>query len=273
MEGKLSSQGRAEPIELDDFPPFSVRQRMFGPIELTRGCIWACRFCQTPSLHRACFRHRSVPEVRRWVRQIRKAKLRDVRFITPSALSYGSSDGSVHLAAVEELLAASREEIGPSGRVFFGTFPSELRPEQVTAEALAVIRRYVDNDNLIIGGQSGSDRLLRECHRGHDAESVERAVRLSAEAGFVPNVDFIFGLPGETPEDVRATLTLVGRLTELGARVHAHAFMPLPGTAWRSAPRGSLEPVRKHLLSLAGRGRAYGQWRRQLELAASVSRR
>ena len=29
--------------------------------------------------------------------------------------------------------------MGPEGRLFFGTFPSEVRPEHVTAEALALL--------------------------------------------------------------------------------------------------------------------------------------
>jgi hypothetical protein len=36
-------------------------------------------------------------------------------------------------------------------------------------------------------------------------------------------------LPGEQPEDVDATVALMEKLAALGARVHGHTFMPLPG--------------------------------------------
>ncbi len=262
---------RAEPVDLDAAPPFAPRLGRFGPIEITRGCAWACRFCQTPSLHRARFRHRSVESVARAVAALAAAGLRDVRFVTPSALSYGAEAKEARLDRVEALLAAARRAAGPGRRIFLGSFPSEIRPEHVSREALRMLRRLVDNDNLVLGGESGSDRLLAACGRGHEAEAVRRAARLAAEAGFRAHVDLIFGLPGETAEDAAATRSLVRDLDALGAAVHAHAFLPLPGTPWRGAPAGAVDPETRRLLDrLASRGRAWGQWRRQEALASSL---
>jgi radical SAM superfamily enzyme YgiQ (UPF0313 family) len=67
-DGQLRKNGRAERIVLDDFPPFGPAHDRFGPIEITRGCIYACRFCQTPYFAGANFRHRSVANVREWAR-------------------------------------------------------------------------------------------------------------------------------------------------------------------------------------------------------------
>lgn len=275
LEGdRLVQNGRGEGIQLDDFPPFAAENRKFGPIEITRGCIYACRFCQTPFINKARFRHRSVENVARWVRVMRDAGKRDVRFISPTSLSYGSADGSVNLDAVEQFLAAVREAAGPQGRIFYGTFPSEVRPEHVTPESLAVLKRWVDNDNLIIGGQSGSERILERSHRGHDVEAIVRAVRNAVQAGFLPNVDFILGLPDEAEEDLAATVALMERLSELGARVHGHTFMPLPGTPFRDAPPGRVEgAIERRLEQLASQGRLYGHWKRQAVLAEEIANR
>jgi B12-binding domain/radical SAM domain protein len=261
LEGDaLRTSGRAAPVDLDALAPGAPRARRVGPIEITRGCVWACRFCQTPFLFRARFRHRSVDGVRRAIRFQRAVRELDVRFVTPSALSYGSPDGGCDLAAVEALLAAAREEAGPR-RVIFGAFPSEVRPEHVSPRALALLRRFCDNRVVVIGGQSGSDRLLRAMGRGHDAAAVDRAVAVAIEAGFRPSVDFVFGLPGETDEDRAATRRQLERLARLGARVHAHAFDPLPGTPWGREPRGGVDPATGALLArLHGSGRAYGEW-------------
>lgn len=262
--GALRSSGRAPPVELDRFPPCAPRAERIGPLEITRGCVWACRFCQTPFLFRARFRHRSLESIRRWVGWQASIETRDLRFLTPSALSWGSADAGCDLAAVEALLGTARDALGPARRMFFGTFPSELRPEHVSAEALAIVRRYCDNDTLVIGGQSGSDRLLAAMRRGHDAESIERAARLAIEAGFRPSVDLVFGLPGETEDDRAATRALVGRLSDGGARVHAHAFMPLLGTPWSRAVPGEIDGATRGLLErLASSGAAHGQWRAQ----------
>ena len=141
----------------------------------------------------------------------------------------------------------------------------------MSAEALALVRRYADNRTLVIGGQSGSDRVLRDARRGHTVEDVLRAVRLSVEAGFVPDVDFLLGLPGEEAEDRRASIALARRLVELGARIHSHFFMPLPGTPLRGAEPSAIEPEAAHELSrLESEGAMHGQWRRQIAVAEQL---
>ena len=272
-EGRVVSAGRSEGLVLDEWPPFAHAFRRYGAIELTRGCVYACRFCQTPYMNKARFRHRSPDNVAHWVRVLRGTGRRDVRFITPTSFSYGARGGEVDLAAIEELLAKVREAAGPDGRVYYGTFPSEIRPEHVTPEGLALLKRYADNDNVIIGGQSGSDAVLAASKRGHDAEAIVRATRIAVECGFVPNVDFILGLPTETEADVEATVALMHRLAELGARVHGHTFMPLPGTPFRYADPGKVSPeVVRRLDRLASTGRLYGHWKAQAKLAETMKR-
>lgn len=274
VDGKAVHAPKPERIELDAYPPFGVENGVFGPIEITRGCIYACRFCQTPYFSKARFRHRSVENVAQWASLMARASRPDLRFISPTSLSYGSQDESVHLEAVEALLAKSKEAMGPNGRVFFGTFPSEVRPEHVTPEALALIRRYCANTNLVIGGQSGSDRVLVSSRRGHDVEAIVRSVRIATENGFLPNVDFILGLPGESPEDVSATVSLMEKLGALGAKVHGHTFMPLPGTPFRNAAPGTVDDAtRERLDRLASQRQLYGQWKVQVQTAKEIADR
>jgi B12-binding domain/radical SAM domain protein len=273
-DGAYRDTGTGERVELDDWPAFNVPDRKFNAIEITRGCVYACAFCQTPFMFKARFRHRSVASVREHVRIMRRENLRFVRFVTPTSMSYGSDGTEPNLDAVEALLSACREEIGPEGKIYYGTFPSEVRPEHVTPEAMRLLRRWVDNDNLVIGGQSGSQRVLDATRRDHTVEDVEQAVRIAIEHGFKPNVDYIFGLPGEGPDDARATIAAMDRLVSEGARVHTHTFMPLPGTPLKDAPAGVVdEDVQRAIAKLESRGEAYGQWRRQLVAAASLSKR
>jgi radical SAM superfamily enzyme YgiQ (UPF0313 family) len=161
-----------------------------------------------------------------------------------------------------------RAELPPGGKLYFGTFPSEVRPEHVTPEALAVIARWCDNRSLVIGGQSGSERVLAATHRGHDVAAIERAVDVAVAAGFRPDVDFLLGLPEEDAGDRAASVALADRLAARGARIHAHAFMPLPGTPLAGARPTAIEPaVVDAVARLEARGAAYGQWRAQQVIA------
>ncbi|HTJ39243.1 MAG TPA: TIGR04013 family B12-binding domain/radical SAM domain-containing protein [Dactylosporangium sp.] len=270
--GTLQRTGKAHREPLGRYRAFPLTYKRMNPIEITRGCVYACRFCQTPFMFSARFRHRSVENVRWHVDRMREFGKRDVRFITPTSLSYGADDEEPNLAAVEELLASCKEGIGPDGRVFFGSFPSEIRPEHMSVEALRLVKRYCANDNLIVGAQSGSERVLEAAKRGHDVESVRRAVRLGIAEGFRINVDMIFGMPGEDPADAEASLKLAQELAGLGARIHSHVFMPLPGTPWRDAPAGDVDPETIRAVSrLAQQGALYGHWEKQRAHAAQLA--
>jgi len=271
--GRLVSHGPGERLPLDTYPPFNARYRKWNALEITRGCVYACSFCQTPYMFKARFRHRSIDDVRRNVDQMRDCGSRFVRFLTPTSLSYGSADTTPNLDAVDALLASVREGAGPEAKIYFGTFPSEIRPEHITPRALEILERWCDNRTIVIGGQSGSDRVLERTRRGHTVDDVVRAVELSVRAGFRPDVDFLLGLPGEEEEDRTLSMQLAERLVTMGARIHSHAFMPLPGTPLRDAVPSPIEPETMLAMArLESKGKAYGQWRRQVVTAEDLVR-
>ena len=269
--GQLISRGPGERRPLDDFLSCNLRYAKWNALEITRGCVYACTFCQTPYMFKARFRHRSVQNIRAHVEHMNKHGSRFFRFLTPTSLSYGSDDESVNLDAISELLANVREAAGKEAKVYFGTFPLEIRPEHISPEALQLLKRYCDNQSIIVGGQSGSERVLNTTKRGHQVEDVIRAVRISIECGFRPDVDFLIGLPGETTEDRLDSVKLAQTLVSMGARIHSHSFMPLPGTPLRDAVPETIEPAIENALSrLESQGAMYGQWRTQQESAKQL---
>lgn len=263
------------PLALDTFPPFPMERHLFGHIEITRGCPFACAFCQTAAIHGTRPRHRSLEGICYWAREMLDRGKRDLRFITPNAFGYGSEDGHTpEPEAVENLLARLREIAGERGRIYYGTFPAEVRPEHVSPRLLQAVARYADNTSLLVGAQSGSEKMLERCHRGHDVETVRRAVQLIREAGLEPRVDVIFGLPGEDGEDRQATIALMEELTQRGALIHTHTFMPIPQTGFAHCPPGKVHPDYRAALSrFTAKGMAYGNWREQEDLARRMARR
>ena len=181
-------------------------------------------------------------------------------------------------AQVVAFLTAILAEIGSSGQagrrvstVFFGGgTPTYLTGDQLSA-VIERIRTVFDVDpdaeisaeanpstadaqrframfdagfnRLSIGVQSFDDRLLKNLDRTHSAEEALESVRLAREAGFRNlSVDLMFGLPGQTVDDWRATLetamclglphlSVYALTLEPGTRferLHAGGKLPLP---------------------------------------------
>ncbi len=270
--GQTRSTGRPAAVDISNFPPFAAWHKRFCPMEISRGCPYGCQFCQTTFFMGGRMRHRSLESILHYAELPRRIGMKVLRFITPSAFAYGSPDGrSVNLEALEQMLRVASEMYGKDD-VYLGSFPSEVRPEHVSSDTLELVTRYCSNTNLQIGAQSGSDRMLHILRRGHCVDDVVRAVELSLNAGLSPNVDFIFGLPGETAQDRQDTLALIHRLTGMGGRVHSHAFMPLVGTPLAHCPPGVLDDeLRKLMINLRGKNLEHGRWQQHEKFAQKTA--
>jgi B12-binding domain/radical SAM domain protein len=236
-------QSSIQPVDINSFFSLSPKRGMFGPIEITRGCAFACRFCQTSHIFGTRLRHRSIDKIIEQVEALRSIDRKVVRMLSPNAFSYGSSDGrNLNLNAIHDLLAALRKTLTSNGKIIFAHFPSEARPEHVTPDTLALLKEFADNDEIVIGAQSGSPRMLEACRRSHTIEDVLTAVMLAKKHGYKAIVDFILGLPGESEKDMQESLQVMQQLVRMGARVHPHIFAPLPQTAFAGEQPGSISP-------------------------------
>lgn len=233
-------------VRLDAFPPFSIIK---GYIEISRGCPHRCGFCQTPRIFGHIMRHRNIDTIITWAH-----RYRDIRLISPNAFAYGSDGRIPRWEKVERLLR------GLQGNIFFGTFPSEVRPEFITGKSLDLVTTYCSNSRIAFGAQSGSDRVLKALHRGHTVQDVEKAIDCCRDSGLIPVVDFILGLPMEEDEDQEKTLNLIQEIVRNG-HVRVHWFLPLPGTPLaRFSPRYLISGAEKLLGRLALQGSVSGSW-------------
>lgn len=114
------------------------------------------------------------------------------------------------------LRPAELEQLGRTTLDFCGGAPAEwtveLAPATVTADRLAVLKR-LGVTRVSLGVQSFQPELLEALGRQHSLEQIRRAHELIRAQGFASvNLDLMFALPDQTPEQWRADLTEAGRL-------------------------------------------------------------
>lgn len=105
----------------------------------------------------------------------------------------------------------------------------EANPETVDRDALRALRA-AGVTRVSLGAQSFQPRLLAALDRGASPDQVRRAVTCVQDAGFRSvSVDLLFGVPGQTDEELEADLAAV---TALGVdHVSWYELEIKPGTA------------------------------------------
>jgi putative oxygen-independent coproporphyrinogen III oxidase len=131
---------------------------------------------------------------------------------------------------------------------------TEANPDSVTPESLATLVAGGFN-RISFGVQSAVPHVLATLERTHDPAGVPQAVRWAREAGFGQlSVDLIYGTPGESMADWRAS---VEQAVALGPdHISAYALIVEQGTAFaRKVRRGEVvmpdddETADKYLLA------------------------
>ncbi|HZN34878.1 MAG TPA: coproporphyrinogen-III oxidase family protein [Pirellulaceae bacterium] len=251
-------------------------------------CNYSCTFC--------FYATRLTPQPEEMQRYVR-ALTRELAWVTPGMrLSQlyvgGGTPTTLPPALLDELLAAVCERMTPRGR---DVHTVETSPESLTPEHAAVLQAR-GIERVSMGIQSLSGGVLDVVKRRHAAEQALAACDLLVSAGFVVNVDLIYGLPGQTHDSFRRDLeTLAARgvqsittynlrvneRTPVGRSLEEHERLDLPALIrWRAMIRTTVdsmgfEPLRWHtfrrkltpetaataagrFLDLTGRGNQFG---------------
>ncbi len=99
--GRITLTPERPHVNLDSYPCFNPKKLRAPPIEISRGCPWGCKYCQTPRLFGREVRHRSIDSI------LKNAQhYNDLRFIASNAFAYGSDGIHPRFDKVEKLLSA-----------------------------------------------------------------------------------------------------------------------------------------------------------------------
>ncbi len=188
--------------------------------ESFRGCPLACSFCQwgEPSQTARVFSYEYIA-----------AELRAIRDTRPKVAALADAALNLNPRAFRNLAAAEREVGGLRGVPLL----VEVYPLGLNAEHLA----FLSGMTLAqagIGLQSFDPEVLRRMERPFDPARFERTVRQAADIGPV-TIEFIFGLPGDTPDSFWRTYE---RARKLPASLRAYRCLILPDALLTRMPPG-----------------------------------
>jgi oxygen-independent coproporphyrinogen III oxidase len=122
----------------------------------------------------------------------------------PSTIYFGGgTPTALNIAQLELLLRGFHERLELSQLV---EWTIEANPGSVSARKAALLKTFGVN-RISLGVQSWDDELLKLLGREHNAQQAEESFRILRDADFTNvNVDLMFGLPGQTVDQWRATL-------------------------------------------------------------------
>lgn len=105
----------------------------------------------------------------------------------------------------------------------FCEFIVSTRPDCVSGRHIELLAEYLKQDLDVwveLGLQSAHNHTLRRVNRAHTVEQFESTFRRLHAAGLKVSVHLIFGLPGESFDDIMATADYVAALQPDAVKIH-----------------------------------------------------
>ena len=218
-------------------------------IEVMRGCLRSCRFCQAGYIYRP-LRERSAEDVLEAA--VKAVKSTGCEEVSLSSLSI--SDLSCLSGLLPPLMEALQKE-----RVAL-SLPS-MRVEGITEAFVAEVGKARKGGSFTIAPEAGSKRLRDIINKGWITdEQIFHAVNVAARAGWgSAKMYFMIGQPTEEYEDLDALVKLCSEVLKVGRKeggrnfsvtASASSFVPKPHTPFQwvgQEPLGVLKERQQYL--------------------------
>ncbi len=195
----------------------------FTTVQASFGCPFQCSFCVASTLG---YKYRSVDNVLEELRHIRSLGIKEVFFMDFTFEARRRNALALCQRMVQERLDLS--------------WVCSSRAGTLDEELLTWMKR-AGCHTLLLGVESGDEKLLEDYSKGVTKEQMRRAFSLCRTLGIRTLGHFIIGLPGETEETAKKTIAFA---KELDCDIASfNIAVPVLGTPLREAAlrRGYLE--------------------------------
>lgn len=221
-----------------------LERRAYCPINIPPGC----GYCSVPALFGPA-RSRPLEAITEEVHSLLNLGVRRVVLSAPDILDYGRDrlvkpkpltdprNPPPNLDALEALLSSVTDHPRVRSKEAY-ILVENIKPNLVNEEVAKLLGRYLRGTPVHIGLETGDDEHHIALGRPSTVREVISAVKLLRDAGLIPYIYVIHGLPGENERTVRNTIDAVKRAWDAGAEhVTLYRFTPLKGTAFEGFPK------------------------------------
>ncbi len=209
--GRLLFTGPAEELRMDDIPPvrYELAARIDPPIDLERdapvygvetqrGCHFRCEFCT----------YRTMSQPRGLSPAAAARAILSTRVSRRGYVALTDATACFPHERWHELLTHLIEAGGSPYPMWVCARVSDINEQRADLMARAGVR------GVMVGQESGDDRILRAMHKGTSVAQIPAAVATLGRHGIAMEFSFIHGFPGEDADSVAATRRCVTSLNE-----------------------------------------------------------
>jgi len=229
---KVTSQREAiKPLDRIPIPDRTLDSEInWTPCIITsRGCTYKCKFCSLSSCMQK-FRSFSVKHIKQELSEI-----------------INNIENYPHVRILDDVFALNIKKLEEIKNFILEhsfqkkvSFDCSVRADLFTEEVCNILKD-MNVTRILLGAESGSDKILKYYRKGQTVEDNQRVLDLCYDYGIEVTASFIIGAPPETEDDLKETYNFISKNREKFWNVHVNPLDPLPGTEiWNYAKKRGL---------------------------------